>query len=71
VIVRNAKRTTGKAGVAACLAALVVLGFACREGEPTGEPKTPPNSPLPKIERKDDRDENKPAPSPIHIGDAG
>jgi hypothetical protein len=34
--------------------------MACREGGPAGDPKTPANSPIPKIERK----EPEPAPAP-------
>ena len=45
-----------------CLA--IASGVSCRQGEPTGDPKTPANSPLPKLDRKD----LDPSSSP---GDAG
>jgi hypothetical protein len=35
------------------LIALFVLAIACRHGEPSGDPKTPPNSPIPKLPSKD------------------
>lgn len=35
------------------LAFVTLAAFACRQSEPL-EPKTPPNSPLPKIDRPDD-----------------
>jgi len=47
---------------------LVTVAVACRRGEPTGDPKTPPNSPLPEIDRKD---EDPKAPPPLRVGDAG
>jgi|GEM_PF-5968725 len=47
----------------AVLAAAVVLGaIACREGVPTGDPKTPANSPIPDIDKKDDPSSSPPSP---------
>jgi hypothetical protein len=46
-------------GVAALLA-IAALAFHCREGAPTGDPKTPPNSPLPEIDQRE-RDPRGPA----------
>lgn len=43
---------------------LVACAFACRTGEPSSDPKTPANSPIPKLEPKD------PDSKPI-FGDAG
>ena len=43
------------------LLALTLLAVACREGEPVIDPKTPANSPIPKIERSEDPPVNKPA----------
>jgi hypothetical protein len=42
---------------------------ACRQDEPAGDPKTPPNSPLPEIDKKDDGP--KPRPKLPSLGDAG
>lgn len=62
--------------IAVVLVALVALGgaaatisvSACRQDEPAGDPKTPANSPIPKI----DRDEEEPKPAPkLPLGDAG
>lgn len=36
------------------LVASTLLAMACRQGDPVIDPKTPANSPLPKIERPDD-----------------
>jgi hypothetical protein len=33
--------------------ALVAVAIACRHGEPSGDPKTPANSPIPKLPSKD------------------
>ena len=59
-------------GVGALLGALVVTGIACRQQGPTGDPKTPPNSPIPDIDRQDDDTKASPAPVPVPgAGDAG
>jgi hypothetical protein len=49
---------------------LIVLGaLACRQGDPSIDPKTPPNSPIPtKVDRPDDP---KSSPPPRIISDAG
>ncbi|MBX3232785.1 MAG: hypothetical protein KIT84_43690 [Labilithrix sp.] len=53
-------------------AALLALGFACRQEEPAGDPKTPANSPLPNIDKKDDDPKPAPTPSlPLFGDDAG
>ena len=49
-------------GMGALLGALVVMGIACRQNVPTDEPKTPPNSPIPEIDRKDQEPKAPPAP---------
>lgn len=54
----------------ALLGALVVTGIACRQEGPTEDPKTPPNSPIPDIDRKDEDPKASPAPAP-GVGDAG
>jgi hypothetical protein len=37
------------------LVAVVLAAIACRQGDPSIEPKTPPNSPVPtKLDRPDD-----------------
>lgn len=49
--------------LAGVLAFVLVVAFAaCR----SDEPKTPPNSPLPEIDRT-----NEPKPSPLPFGDGG
>ena len=46
----------------ALLGALATAGgIACRQDEPAGDPKTPANSPIPEIDKKDDA---KPPPTP-------
>jgi hypothetical protein len=47
----------------------VLVAIACRTGEPSSDPKTPANSPLPKVERTDD--DPKEPPKPPLLGDAG
>jgi hypothetical protein len=56
--------------------ALVVAAASCRQGDPSIDPKTPPNSPLPtKLDRPDDskesKDDGKPAPAMPTTADAG
>ncbi len=51
-----------------CIAALVLLGIACRHGEPNSEPKTPPNTPIPEIDREEEEPKVPPTPN---VGDAG
>ena len=47
---------------------VISLGvIACRGTDPSGDPKTPPNSPLPDIERPEEP--KGPLPSPV--GDGG
>jgi hypothetical protein len=42
--------------------AVTAAAIACRQGDPSIEPKTPPNSPIPtKIERPDDRPSSPPS----------
>lgn len=54
----------------ACLTLLLAITIACRRPGPDSEPKTPPNTPIPKIEPKEP--DSKPPPSlPLPIGDAG
>ncbi|MBX3204787.1 MAG: hypothetical protein KF764_06945 [Labilithrix sp.] len=55
-------------GVAAFITALLLSAIACRQGEPTGDPRTPVNSPIPEIDRKEEEPKAPPTPS---IGDAG
>lgn len=47
----------------------VIIAMACRTGEPSSDPKTPANSPIPKVERTDD--DPKEPPKPGLFGDAG
>ncbi len=50
----------------------VTLGaFACRQGDPGLDPKTPPNSPLPKVERPDDSPESSKPDTPKLTRDGG
>jgi hypothetical protein len=42
------------AGLGVGLVAITLTALSCRQGDPVIDPKTPPNSPLPKIERPDD-----------------
>lgn len=49
----------------------VAIAVACRQREPSGDPKTPPNSPLPKIERPDDEEDTSSPPAPTLAPDAG
>jgi len=42
---------------------------ACRQGDPTGEPKTPPNLPFPQVDKKEP--DPKSAPTLPGPGDAG
>ncbi|HVH44128.1 MAG TPA: hypothetical protein VM925_17375 [Labilithrix sp.] len=46
----------------------VFFVIACRQGEPTGDPKTPSNRPLPEIDRTEK--DPKASPTPF-VGDAG
>jgi hypothetical protein len=39
--------------------------MACRQGDPSSEPKTPPNSPIPKIEPSEES--KPPPPSPFTL----
>ena len=49
------------------LAALVAASLgACRQGQPDGAPKMPPNSPVPEIDRPEE-----PTPPPKITSDAG
>lgn len=62
----NARRIAGP--VAACLLA-VCAALACRQPGPNGDPKMPPNTPLPDVDPKDDEPKtNNPTPA---MGDAG
>ncbi|MBS2011305.1 MAG: hypothetical protein JST00_00220 [Deltaproteobacteria bacterium] len=49
------------------LAAVAIAAVACRQQQPSGDPKMPANSPIPTIDRKEDGDSSKtPAvPSPL------
>ena len=62
----------GRTGIkaVALAAALVVTGIACRQKGPTEDPRTPPNSPIPEIDRTDEDPKASPAPIP-GAGDAG
>ncbi|MFO0737801.1 MAG: hypothetical protein U0270_18060 [Labilithrix sp.] len=51
------------------LAATAALVSACRQEEPVGDPKTPVNSPIPKIDKNED--DPKSAPKLPSLGDAG
>jgi hypothetical protein len=44
--------------------------IACRQGDPSTEPKTPPNSPIPKIEPPEESKAPPPSPLPF-AGDGG
>jgi hypothetical protein len=45
--------------LAAGLVVVTLAAVACRQGDPSIDPKTPPNSPLPtKLDRPDDRPES-------------
>jgi hypothetical protein len=49
----------------------MTAAIACREVQPpTGDPKTPPNSPIPDIDRKE-RDPMTDPKTPPSIGDGG
>jgi len=39
--------------VLAVVAGVAFVAIACRQGEPSSDPKTPANSPLPKLPTKD------------------
>lgn len=56
-----------RAGVVAAIAITLV---ACRQQGPTSDPNTPPNSPLPRVERPDEPAAS-PAGAPFGLGDAG
>ena len=44
------------------LMVIALAAIACRQGDPSIEPKTPPNSPLPtRLDRPDDRPDDRPA----------
>jgi hypothetical protein len=50
--------------------AVAMAAIACRQGQPTEDPKTPPNSPLPDIDRPEE--EPSPGPPALPLGpDAG
>lgn len=53
----------------------VVIGtlgaIACRQGDPGLDPKTPPNSPLPKLDRPDDSPESPQPDTPRLTRDGG
>ena len=60
--------------VVAIAGALALTGgalsfVACHQDEPAGDPKTPANSPIPEIDKKDN--DPKPGPKLPSIGDAG
>lgn len=58
--------------VSRLLIALVLGGLAvaaCRQDEPASDPKTPANSPIPRLERRDD--DPKPGPKLPSLRDAG
>lgn len=65
-------KTTALAFVA-IVSALAATSFAaCRHPDnPSGDPKTPANSPIPKIEKDDEPATSPASPSPPTIGDAG
>ena len=55
------------------LAGVVIAAFACRK-DPGSDPKTPPNSPIPKIDPKTDKPEADPVTptsAPLPVRDAG
>ena len=56
-------------GGAVFVSVLVAMGVACRQGVPSDDPKTPANSPIPEIDRKDQ--DPKTAPTPDVVGDGG
>ena len=47
---------------------VIASAIACRENVPSGDPKTPANSPIPNIDRKESDPKGPPSPS---IADAG
>ena len=46
--------------------AIVLAALACRQGQPANDPKPAPNSPLPSVDRPDDKGDkgDKPTPGP-------
>lgn len=56
--------------VTSLLLVLVAAG-ACRQDEPAGDPKTPANSPLPNIDKREDDPKTAPTPKLPLFGDAG
>ncbi len=55
--------------MAVVLASLTIGVFACRQDEPAGDPKTPANSPLPNLDKKDE--DPKSGPKLPSLVDAG
>lgn len=51
---------TATVRLAVWLTTLAIAAIACRQ--PSGDPKTPPNSPLPTIDRKDEPTTSPPPP---------
>lgn len=47
---------------------IAVVAVQCREGSPTGDPKTPPNTPIPDI---DQRERDPKGPTVPSLFDAG
>lgn len=47
---------------------VVCAALACRQPQPNGDPKMPPYTPQPDLERKDDEPKTNPTPD---MGDAG
>ena len=56
-------RRVAVVGASVLVAAPVVLVVACRLGQPTGDPRTPPNSPIPVIDSTEKEPKTAPAPS--------
>ena len=47
------------------MVAVALAAVACRQGQPTEDPKTPPNSPLPDIDRAEDDPNTSPPSLPL------
>ena len=45
--------------------AVALAAIACRQGQPSEDPKTPPNSPLPDIDRPEEEPNKGPPPLPL------
>ena len=43
--------------------AIVLAALACRQGQPANDPKPAPNSPLPTVDRPDDKKEDGTTPT--------